>query len=423
MTKTPLLAALILTLAFASCTENKPPQSEPAQAQLQPQPRVNPFLQDLQQAKVSYSPNLAQSGQPQPAAPMGANQPLSLQNTAVAPAAPPKPTEPPITIPPDAKWTLYITSVATPDRFSTMQQLKTTLAAQTPFKKWYVVHGEQESSLFYGFYSEFSKTDRDGKPNREGLRAQAEMEQIKTWQNQAGHRPFAAAFFTPVTAPDPVAPPEWNLLNAPATAFWSLQIGAYQGDPRRKQFAVDAVKEARAKGLPAYYYHGSTISSVTIGTWPMKSVKEQESDGSHADADPDSAVLVTNMPLSYKLRPNQSTDRQGQRLEFRSQRVEIEDPTLLAAMKEYPYHLVNGVATKRQGRTRDGTVKDVISPSFLVIIPREETGGLANNANENSLFGNPGAGTPQGKSSARPPTSDPYGQSAPAGAGKLRGLK
>jgi hypothetical protein len=399
-TKTPLLAVIISALGITSCTENKPPQSEPAKAQLQqPQPSVNPFMQDLQQGRVSYSANLPQGGQQ-----ANANA-LSLQNMSATPAAA-RPSEPPVTIPPDAKWTLYITSVATPDRFVAMQQLKSTLAAQTPFKKWYVVHNEQESSLFHGFYSDIEKN------TKEGARAQAEMGQIKAWQNPAGQRPFASAFFTPVMPPDPVAPAEWNLANAPPSAFWSLQIGAYQGDPRRKQFAVEAVKEARAKGLPAYYYHGPTISSVTLGTWPMKAVREQESDGSFADADPESAVLVTNMPLSYKLRPNQSTDREGNRLEFRSQRVEVQDPTLQSAMKEYPYHLVNGVATKRQGRTRDGQIKEVISPSFLVIIPREEAGAAAAHANEQSLFGG------QGNQRAAQGASE-----APAGAGKLRGMK
>ena len=399
MTKTPLLTALTLVIAVASCTENKPPQADPAA-----QSRANPFMQDIHQSQVTYSPNVAQPAQPR-------SQNLSLQNMPVTPAAAAAaagPTEPPVTIPPDAKWSLYITSVATPDRFAQMKQLKATLAAQTPFKKWYVVHNEQESSLFHGFYSDIDKTSKDG------ARAQAEMNQVKSWQNPAGQRPFAGAFFTPITPPDPVAPAEWNLLNAPPNAFWSLQIGAYQGDPRRKQFAVEAVKEARAKGLPAYYYHGPTISSVTVGTWPMKAVREQDSDGSYADADPESAVLVTNMPLSYKLRPNQSTDREGNRLEFRSQRVEIQDPTLLSAMKEYPYHLVNGVATKRQGRTRDGTIKEVISPSFLVIIPRQEAAGLANQSNDNSLFG--AQGNPAAQRAAK-------GSDAPAGAGKLRGLK
>jgi hypothetical protein len=404
--QTPLLILIIVALGIASCTENKPPQSEAAKAQLQqpqPQPpRVNPFMRDLQQGQVSYSSNVSQPGAQQ----ANANS-LSLQNMSATPAASAKPAEPPVTIPPDAKWTLYITSVATPDRFVVMQQLKSSLAAQTPFKKWYVVHNEQESSLFHGFYGDIEKN------TKEGARAHAEMGQIKAWQNPAGQRPFAAAFFTPVTPPDPVAPAEWNLANAPTGAFWSLQIGAYQGDPRRKQFAVEAVKEGRAKGLPLYYYHGPTISSVTIGTWPIKAVREQESDGSFADADPDSAVLVTNMPLSYKLRPNQSTDREGNRLEFRSQRVEIQDPTLLEMMKQYPDHYVNGTRTKRQGRTRDGQIKEVISPSFLVIIPREEAGAAAAHANEQSLFGGQG-----NQRAAQGGASE-----APAGAGKLRGLK
>jgi hypothetical protein len=410
MKKTPLVIALIGCIAIASCTENKPPQQETAQAQ----PRQNPFLAGIGQGQVTYSPNLAQAGAPNLAAPLG-GQDLTLGSVGAAPKAAAKPAEPPLQIPPDARWTLYITSMGSPDRFSTLGQLKATLLAQTPFKHWYVVHGEQESTLFYGFYGAIEKGTKDG------ARAQAEMAAIKAWEDQSGRRPFAGAFFTPITPPDPVAPAEWNLTNAPPGMYWSLQIGAYQGDPRRKEFAVEAVKEARAMGIPAYYYHGPTISSVTVGMWPAKSVKEQESDGSRADADPDSAVLVTNMPLPYKLRQNQSTDREGQRLEILSQRVEVVDPTLLAAMQKYPNHLVNGAATKRKARGVDGKEREVISPSFLVVIPRTESNSFSNvPGGDNSLFGQ-GAGDAKG--GARPGTADPYGQSAPAGAGKLRGLK
>jgi hypothetical protein len=412
MNKTPLLIAFVLALFVPSCTENKPPQQEQAQAQ----PRQNPFLQTLQQGQVSYSSNLNQPAQPNVAAPMG-SQALTVPAAAATPpvrqAA--KPTEPPIQIPPNAAWTIYVMGLATPDRFTTMQQFKGMLLSQTPFKHWYVVHGEQESTLFYGFYSGIDKN------TKEGARAQADLAAIKGWQNPQGQRPFAGVFFTSITPPDPVAPAEWNLVNAPPGMYWSLQIGAYQGDARRKEYAVQAVKEARDRGIPAYYYHGPTISSVTVGMWPAKSVKEQESDGSKAEADPDSAVLVTNMPLPYKLRPNQSTDRDGQRLEILSQRVEVVDPTLLAAMREYPYHLVNGSATKRMARGVDGKPKQVISPSFLVVIPRNESNTFADAPGDNSLFG--AAGGQSKGTAAGAATPEPYGQSAPAGAGKLRGLK
>src|SRR5687767_756697 len=365
MCKTPLLVALVVAIGLGSCTENKPQQGQQAPAA----GARNPLLQSMQQGQVTYSSNIAAQQQPQaaaaaPAAGLGrGGGALSVENVAVNPVAAQqqRPVEPPVQIPADARWTLFITSISSPDRFTTMQQLKTTLAARTPFKSWYVVHGENESTLFHGFYSSIERNERDPALAKVAARAQAEREAIKAWQNEAGDRPFASAFFTPITAADPVAPAEWNLVNAPPEMFWSVQVGAYQGHPSRKQMAVDAVKEARAKGVQAYYYHGPTISSVCIGAWPMKAVKEQEQ--ATGETDPERALLVTNMPLPDRFKyldKNRTTDRDGQKLDILAQRLDIDDPTLQGALREYPYHLVNGTATKRKVQGTDGKDKVII---------------------------------------------------------------
>jgi hypothetical protein len=38
-----------------------------------------------------------------------------------------------------------------------MTQMKAYLLAKSPFKDWYVVHNEQNSTLFYGFYNSIEK--------------------------------------------------------------------------------------------------------------------------------------------------------------------------------------------------------------------------------------------------------------------------
>ena len=68
-----------------------------------------------------------------------------------------------------------------------------------------------------------------------------------------------SSLIVPIDSPDPVAPPEWNLANA--KGYWSLQIAAYKDSPKRKEAAVEAVREARKNGVEAYYYHGETTSS------------------------------------------------------------------------------------------------------------------------------------------------------------------
>ena len=424
MKKTPLLMSLVLVIGVGSCTENKPPQGQQSPAA----GARNPLLQSMQQGQVTYSSNIAAQ---QPQAGTGAAAPaagfgrgggaLSVENMAVNPVAAQqqKPVEPPVQIPADAHWTLFITSLSSPDRFVMMKQLKTTLAARTPFKSWYVVHGETESTLFHGFYSSIERNERDPALAKAAARAQAEREAIKGWQDEAGNRPFASAFFTPITAADPVAPAEWNLVNAPPEMFWSVQVGAYQGHPSRKQAAVDAVKEARAKGVQAYYYHGPTISSVCIGAWPPKAVKEQEQ--VTGETDPERALLVTNMPLPDRFKyldKNRTTDRDGQKLDILAQRLDIDDPTLAGTLRAYPDHYVNGDRTKRKVQGTDGKEKVIFSPSFLVKIPREES-NIFNSGGGMFAAESKGAGV----APAAPVGVDPYGQSAPAGSGRLRGLK
>ena len=70
------------------------------------------------------------------------------------------------------------------------------------------------------------------------------------------------------------------------------------------------------------------------------------------------------------LAAGESTDRDGQKLDIMSQRVEIVDESLSNTLKRYPHHLVNGVAMKQKVRTTSGEMKDLISPSLLVVIPR-----------------------------------------------------
>ena len=67
------------------------------------------------------------------------------------------------------------------------------------------------------------------------------MRTIQSMADQSGNPLFPHSFFVEVTTPDPQAPAEWNLANA--NGYWSLQIAAYKDSPKRKQYAVEAVRE------------------------------------------------------------------------------------------------------------------------------------------------------------------------------------
>jgi hypothetical protein len=390
--------ALILGLALISCNEN-----EPQKAQTQPPPEHGKFLKSLQQGQTTFSPNV-QANQQAPGVP--AARELSLPGANLTPLPDPATAvqQTVVNIPPDARWTLYCASISGPDRISRMAQLKNYLVQKSPMKDWYVVHDEQNSTLFYGFYSNVEKSERGS------ARAHADRKAISEWRD-GDERPFAACFFTQITPPNPVAPPEWNLANAPADAAWSVQIAAFKDDVKRKQAAVDAVRELREKGIIAFYYHGNAVSSVCIGAWPEDALKRQEMDGSRAVVDEDQAMLVSQGPLPAQFKNARTKD--GQRVVPFTQRIEIADSSLKATLDQYPYHYVNYDAQSREVRTASGKVERVPAPSFLVKIPRDP----------NAVVAGGGNGGARGLLSPDQRMPAPVNASQqPAGAGRLRGL-
>jgi hypothetical protein len=402
---TRLATVVALGLGLASCNENEKPQANA------PARKSNSLLQSLQQGQVSYANNPGAPGAPA-AAPMTGPRTFSMPGADLTPvtqqqqqsAATAQDAQ--ITIPKDARWSLYCASMTGPDRIARTTQLKAYLMARTPFKDWYVVHNEQESTLFHGFYSTVEKSANP----RAAARAHADKKAIGEWKDENGDRPFQACFFTPITPPNPVAPAEWNLENAPPDGYWSVQIMAFQDHPLRKQAAVDAVRDMRSKGIDAFYYHGQTISSVCIGSWPRHAIKEQEVDSGEATNE-DDAVMVSNVPLPARYKNARIKTNDGKRLVSYAQRVEIADPSLQATFRQYPEHAVNYEIHTRKVQAADGTQHDVVTPSFLVVIPRAQPSALSGNGMRNTAT--PGGGGAAWRS------SEP---SLPAGAGRLRGL-
>jgi hypothetical protein len=391
-----LLAA---TLGLASCNENEKPQATP--------PAQKGFLSSLQQGQVTYANNPGAAGAS--GAPTGMTGPraFSMPGADLTPVTAQQSAaqEPQLNIPKDARWSLYCASLSGPDRIARTTQLKAYLTANTPFKDWYVVHNELESSLFYGFYSSVEKAENP----RAAARAHAEKKAISEWKDENGDHPFGACFFTPITPPNPVAPTEWNLENAPPDTYWSVQIMAFKDHPMRKQAAVDAVKDMRAKGIEAYYYHGQTISSVCVGSWPRQALKEQEVDSGEATNE-DDAVMVSNVPLPARYKNARIKTSDGKRLVSYAQRVEIADPSLQATFRQYPEHAVNYEFHTRKVQGADGKSHDVVTPSFLVIIPRAQPSALSGNGLQNMAAPTANAPRRAGESTV------------PVGAGRLRGL-
>jgi hypothetical protein len=263
-------------------------------------------------------------------------------------------------IPAGAEWTIFCATIPGAAHIQQSTQLRDQLARSTGMRDWYVVHGESDSTLYYGFYKSLDKNIKSAR------------EKIDAMTDATGNRPFRRALIVELSAPDPDAPPQWDLANAPAGMMWSVQIAAYEGSPQRKKFAVDAVREARAQGVPAYYYHGPSISSVCVGAWPKESVsgemepafndpnEKRPIDQIMQQQPGDVIVLPPGMPPINR-------EIQGKRGPVRavSSQLEVVDPTMLATIKTYPYHYRNGEA---EGiKTANGVQP---KPSFLVKIPR-----------------------------------------------------
>lgn len=369
MTKKCVLTALVVWVGAVSCAKNPGPSSSGSQQIDVPEGKAGGDAKP--QAAEPGSP-VAQQG---PAAPAG------------------------------AEWTIYCTTIPGASHVQQATQLRDQLVKGTGMKDWYVVHGPGESTLYYGFYKSLDK-------NIKATRAK-----IDAMTDASNGRPFKNALIVELTAPDPAAPPQWSLTNAPAGMVWSLQIAAYDGSPERKKYAVNAVKDARAQGVPAYFFHGPSISSVCIGAWPAQAVR---GDMEPAFNDPDErrpmAEIMAQQPGDLIVlppgMPAMNKDLRVNNRRVRAVRPELEavDPTLLAAMKNYPHHYRNGEAEGM--KTKSGVQP---KPSLLVKIPR---------SGESMLGGAGLAGAGPGEPMPAVPPPQPAAERKPApGYGKLRSLE
>jgi hypothetical protein len=156
-----------------------------------------------------------------------------------------------------------------------------------------------------------------------------------------------------------------------AQGVYSLQIAVFKDSPERRNFAVNAVREARAQGYEAYYYHGPTASSVCIGAWPENAVRERNDFNVKTMDNPGAVPLVTAGSLPTLAEGQQYMTPDGKPINVVAAKYEILDPKLLNLMKQFKTHSVNGetqhwVIDPHTGRKRLTPEQ----PSFLVKIPR-----------------------------------------------------
>lgn len=247
--------------------------------------------------------------------------------------------------PKEAQWTIYCATVGGGDHMAMAKALKASLIQNTGMREWYIVSDNAQSRLYYGFYRSIA----DPADPVESKRAKGDRRKIDELVDKAGERPFRACQFVQLSAPDPESPPEWNLANAPQDKVWTLLIAAYKDHPDRKKAAVESVRDARARGEEAYYYHGDTVSNVFVGAWPEDAVLEEKVDAKEGVGAQDPLlVLPPGMKVPGKVR------RKGQAVRAVGQQLVPVDEGLKQKIEQYPHMGVNGstLVYKQNGRIR-----------------------------------------------------------------------
>jgi hypothetical protein len=323
-------------------------------------------------------------------------------STATAAAAPRQEADLP-SVPKDAQWTILCYSISTPDHVVRSRRLRNDLMQSGELRDWYVVHGESESTLYYGFYRSVQEP-RD----RDTARARRDRERVQSFTDARGDRVFQHAQFVALDLPGQDGPPEWDIQNA--EGFWTLEIGVYRDDAERKRAAVEAVRAARQMGVEAYYFHGPSASSVLIGAWPAEAIRAQEAAVAETRHDPGHAIAI--VPPGVNLGAN-VRDMEGNPVKVFSPRLEPIDPTLIAAMRQYPTYALNGEEVGRRVRDpQTGESRFVPQPSSVVQIPRRAPSLLSG-----------GTGAPSGGAATAPPAHVmPPTAPRPTGGGRLRSI-
>jgi hypothetical protein len=333
-----------------------------------------------------------------PGAPVERPAPGTVGAAPTAEVAAPKPadvSDMPLA-PKDAQWTIYCATLRDENHVETSRALKAALIKNTGLREWYILHESDRSRLYYGYYRSIS----DASDAAETARAQADRKKINEMKDKSGERPFAASQFVQLSAPDPEAPPQWNLVNVPQDKVWTLMIGAYKDSPDRKRAAVEAVRDARASGEEAYYYHGESVSNVFIGTWREEAVEETRIDtdaGRRSNSRDD--LLV--MPPGIK-DPGKVVDKSGKTVRAVSQKLIPVDESLKKKIAQYPEMGVNGERLVYKARG-----KSWVQGPQLIRIPRPSQtlfrdDGVANGAPQQLQPSNDGRGLDAPDPFARP---------------------
>jgi hypothetical protein len=162
----------------------------------------------------------------------------------------------------EAEYTILLATATGGDHIEEINILKDLTARNTGWKNLITTHQEDHSVLYWGAYSRLEE-------------AKQQLKVAKDFRSAQGRQPFPKAMIVPVPGGG-VGPPEWDLTKAKGE--YTVCVYVFHNDPElgwydRKRAAVEFCRRLREERYEAYYYHGPSRSSVTIGTFGPEAVE------------------------------------------------------------------------------------------------------------------------------------------------------
>ena len=79
----------------------------------------------------------------------------------------------------DALWAIYCRSFVGPTRAAEAKRMRDIMAQRTSMKQWHVIHLEEESTLYYGFYRSIQEDSPDSKDRRDAEKAKEDLKKVR----------------------------------------------------------------------------------------------------------------------------------------------------------------------------------------------------------------------------------------------------
>ncbi len=137
-----------------------------------------------------------------------------------------------------------------------------------------VANSGEWSRIYYGTY--YRKVKPGTRQRERSEKMERDLLLLHELVDEQGRRFFLGARRVPAPGAEAEYAP-WHLRNT--DAVYTLQVAVYYNDSRmqhRRKAALAKCRRLREQGLEAYYYHGQSVSMVTVGAFGPDAVRDSE---------------------------------------------------------------------------------------------------------------------------------------------------